>query len=438
MSQLCSVPICKSKSTILCYCCNKNVCIDHLKEHNDLIKCELKYFNDEIFNLNDQLKIFDTNQLIEDGREKLHLWKDNCYKIIDCYYEQKCEELKQFCTQKFHRNQKEIDQIQITIKDLIHSEKATRKTIESLKLSIHNIQREIKKFKEKGIQMDIRPFILDNHSISIKDSKPNAFKMNSSNLLSAYHTINCINGTQSELISNDRFILISLGENLSLFDRDLTLIKQSSGLSECIYDMCWSSTLSNFILITNKRKVYRINETTLVIDRVCGIEEKDWLSCTCSDTHLYLTTREMGTNIYQFKLLPLIRPVKQWIPPYSCKPYESIHDIQYNNGTIALIIRKSSGGVVDIELRSSATLSRIWSLPLDIRSSGIWSKIICRSLPYDEWLVVHTANSRLFHISKDGILQATHEYQFKLNNAILFGTNTLVMHLGSKVNFHNL
>ena len=146
----------------------------------------------------------------------------------------------------------------------------------------------------------------------------------------------------------------------------------------------------------------------------------------------------MGTNIYQFKLLPLIRPVKQWIPPYSCKPHESIHNIQYNNGTIALIIRKSPGGVVDIELRSSATLSRIWSLPLDIQSLGIWSRISCRSLPYDEWLIVHTATSRLFHISKDGILQITYEYQSKLNNATLFGSNTLVMHLGSKVNFHNL
>ena len=280
MSQLCSVPICKSKSTILCYCCNKNVCLDHLREHDDLIKFDLKYLNDEIFNLNDQLKIFDTEKLIENGREKLYQWKENCHRIIDCYYQLKYEELKQFLTKKFEHNQKEIDQIQITIKDFIRNDKSTRKSLESLKLSIHNIQREMKKFKDKGIQMDIRPFILDNHSISIKDSKPNAFKMTSSCLSSPDHTIETINGTQSELVSNDRFILISLGENLSLFDRDLTLTRQCSWLGECIYDMCWSSTLSNFILITNKRKVYRINETTLVIERVCGIEEKDWLSCT--------------------------------------------------------------------------------------------------------------------------------------------------------------
>jgi hypothetical protein len=93
--------------------------------------------------------------------------------------------------------------------------------------------------------------------------------------------------------------------------------------------------------------------------QIYGIEEKDCLSCTCSDTCSYLTTRALGTNIYQFKLLPLIRLVKQWIPLYSCKLNESIHHIQYNDGTIAPIIRQSFGGAVDIELRSSTTHNKL-------------------------------------------------------------------------------
>jgi hypothetical protein len=202
--------------------------------------------------------------------------------------------------------------------------------------------------------------------------------------------------------------------------------------------MCWSSTLSNFILITEKKKIYRVKETTLSIERVYGIEEKDWLSCTCSDKYLYLTTRETGTHIFQFKLLPLIRLVTQWQPPYSCKQHQSIHSMKYNDRTLALIIRDSFTGVIDIELRSSVTLSRLWSIPLDIRTDGLWSRISCCSLQHNEWLVVHAATSRLFHISKDGRLKITHEYQPKLNNALMFASNTLVIHLGSKVNFHKL
>ncbi|CAF0791360.1 unnamed protein product [Rotaria sordida] len=438
MSQLCAIPTCKYKSSTLCSCCNKNICIEHVKEHNDLRKSELKSLNDETITLNDQFKTFDIDKLIKDSCEILDKWKDDCHKIINCYYEQKFQELERFLTQKIDQYRKEIDQIQSTIIDSIDNEKFTEKNLQSLKLTIYDIKQEINKMKEKGIQINIRPFILDNHTISIKDSKPNAFNINTSILSSPYHTIECIDGWQSELASNDQSILISLSNNLCLFDRDLNLIKKSLWTYECIYDMCWSSTLSNFIVITNKNKVYRIHETTLSIERIYGIEDKDWLSCTCSDTYLYLTTREIGSNIFQFKLLPLIRPVKQWQPPYSCKPHESIHAIQYNNRTLALIIRKSFGGVINIELRSSTTLNRIWTLPLDIRSSGVWSRINCSSLQYDEWLLAHTSTSRFFHISKDGTLNIIHEYHPKFNNALMFGSNILVIHLGKKVHFHKL
>ncbi|CAF2747907.1 unnamed protein product [Rotaria sp. Silwood2] len=423
MSQLCAIPTCKYKSSALCRCCNKNVCIDHMKEHNDLRKSELNSLNDETIILNDQFKTFDIDKLIKDSREILEKWKDDCHKIINCYYEQKCQELERFFNKKIDHYRKEINQTQTTIIDSIHKEKFTQKNLESLKSTIYDIKQEINKIKEKGLQIDIRPFTLDNHAISIKDSKPNAFNINSLILSSPYHTIECIDGWQSELASNDQSILISLSNSLCLFDRNLNLVKKSSWKFECIYDMCWSSTLSNFIVITDKKKIYRINETTLSIERIYGIEEKDWLSCTCSDTYLYLTTCDTGSNIFQFKLLPLIRPVKQWQPPYSCKLHESIHAIEYNNRTLALIIRESFGGMVNIELRSSSTLNRLWSLPLDIRSSGLWSRISCCSLQYDEWLVVHTTTSRLFHISKDGILKIILECHQKLNNAIMFGSN---------------
>ncbi|CAF4816071.1 unnamed protein product, partial [Rotaria sp. Silwood2] len=149
----------------------------------------------------------------------------------------------------------------------------------------------------------------------IKASKPNAFNINTSILSILYHTIECIDGWQSELTSNNQSILISVSNNLGLFDRDLNRIKKTPWKFECIYDMCWLSTLSNFIVITDKKKVYRIHETTLSIERIYGIEENDWLSCTYSDTDLYLTICETGSNIFQFKLLPLIRPVEQWQPP---------------------------------------------------------------------------------------------------------------------------
>ncbi|UJR34191.1 hypothetical protein I4U23_021597 [Adineta vaga] len=438
MSQLCVISMCKFKSSTICSCCNKNLCIDHLKEHDELIRIRLECLNNEMKNLIEEIQTINMEKLIEINREKLYQWKENCYEIIENYYEEKCNELQRFCYEKFEQQRKELDQLQIRIDNFNLNENISEKDLQSLKISLHDFQQDINQLKQKGIQITIQPFLLNNQSISILNSKPDAFNINQSILSSPYRTIECVNGWQSELASNDRLILFSLADNLCLFDRDLTLIKQSSWPFECIYDMCWSSTLSNFIILTEKKKIYRINELNLSIERIYGIEEKDWLSCTCSETYLYLTTRDIGTDIFQYKLLPLIRPVKQWQPPYSCKPHESIHTIQYNNQTLALIIREPLGGVIDIELRSAVTFNRLWSLPLDIRSSGLWSRINCCSLQYNEWLVVDTTTSRLFHINQDGKLKNIHEYHSKLNNAIMFRSNILVIHLGSKVNFHQL
>ncbi|CAF0842975.1 unnamed protein product [Adineta ricciae] len=438
MSQLCVVPTCKIKSSTLCLCCQKNFCHDHLTEHNELIRIGFECLKEEMINLNEEMKMIDLEKLIEVQREKLDQWKDNCHEMIECYYKQKCDELQQFSREKFEKQRKELSQIETSINNYHQNETILRKDLQSLKLSLYDLRQEIDQFKRKGIQITIQPFLLNNQSISIEDSKPNAFHINHAVLTSPDRTIECTNGWQSEFASNDRSILITLADNLCLFDRNLTLIKQSPWPFEGIYDMCWSSTLASFIVVTEKKKVYRINEVTLATERIYGIEEKDWLACTCSEAYLYLTTYEIGTDIFQYKLLPLIRPVKQWQPPFSCKPHESIHTIRSKDRTLALIIRESSGGAIDIELRSSTTLNRLWSLPLDIRSSGLWSRINCCSLQYNEWLVVHTATSRLFHIDKEGQLKFVHEYQPKLNNATMFGSNTLVIHLGSKVHFHQL
>jgi hypothetical protein len=72
MSQPCAIQTCKYKSSALCYCCNQNICTDHLNGHNELSKSGLNILNNEIINLNDQFKTFDVEKLIKDNRERLN------------------------------------------------------------------------------------------------------------------------------------------------------------------------------------------------------------------------------------------------------------------------------------------------------------------------------------------------------------------------------
>ena len=113
------------------------------------------------------------------------------------------------------------------------------------------------------------------------------------------------------------------------------------------------------------KHVFLVDENTMSIDNVQTIEERNWLSCTCSETFLFLSTNEYASSIMKFRLLPSIELVREWKSPHTCAHNEIIHDIVYNNGTLSVIIKNKSEKSLRIELRSAETLDCIWSLQFD-------------------------------------------------------------------------
>ena len=160
MSSPCAIETCKHKSRALCYCCNKSLCIDHLKEHQDSSNSQLNYFVDEINTLTDQILILNAD-ITDNCHQKLDKWRDDCYMMIDRYYEEKYQELQQRCIERADKYRKEIDQIKEKVNELMHEQKATHEDISSLKATINDIKRDIKQFEEKGIIVDVHPLIID-------------------------------------------------------------------------------------------------------------------------------------------------------------------------------------------------------------------------------------------------------------------------------------
>jgi len=157
--------------------------------------------------------------------------------------------------------------------------------------------------------------------------------------------------------------------------------------------MCCSSVLNSFIIITGKDGVFLVNENLTSIEPIQTIEKKNCLSCTCSDATLFLTTNTWSSSILQFDLLSSFQLIKQWNSPSSCEYDELIHNISYNNGTLALIIQSKSSNTVKMELRSSATLNKLWSLPLNITHTfGQRINRVCL-IKCDEWVVIDYRNS---------------------------------------------
>ncbi|UJR34202.1 hypothetical protein I4U23_021608 [Adineta vaga] len=436
MPQMCVTDGCKYTSRVLCHCCNKNLCLEHLQEHNELTNAQLNPLVDEINTLSAELIMLNCDDITRNYREKLDQWRDDCFTVINQFYDKKCEELNQFCYKRIDLLQTDLEQMRSKISKLITEQEMNTEDMEILQLNISDLRHKFNQLQEKSMEITLNPLIINENLISIKATK--VFELDLSKLSLPYRNISSTDQSWPAMATNDRYLLVDQYPNIMLFNHDLKVIKQIPWSYGFIRNICWSSTSNSFIIINNEKEVFFVDENCLSIERIQTIEEQYWWSCTCSDTSLFLTNTTMGTNIFQFNLLSSYQLSKRWKPPYSCKQHEYIDDISYQNGTLALVIKVSSSNTVHLELRSSKTLDRLWSIQLDIKKSWFQQTIRCCSLKYDEWLVVEGNTSHLFHILKNGKMKVMGEYKPSPVNAVLFASNIFVVRTANNMIFHRL
>ncbi|CAF4297490.1 unnamed protein product [Rotaria magnacalcarata] len=404
---------CKCKSRALCHCCNTNLCAGHLKVHVDLINSRMNPHADEINILDNQLSLLNVDDVIGKCRQKLDKWHHECHATVDRFYEGKCQELQERSVEKVGEKRKKIQQLKLKTNELMREQEATHDDI-----------------------FDADPLIINQNLVYIEQWASNELDL--STLSSPYRTIACSQDSWTATISNNHFLLIDQCPNLCLYDKQSTLLKEYPWEYDSIPDMCWSSTLNSFIIITSKNGVFLMNENLTSLECIQTIEKKRWLSCTCSDSTLFLTTNESGSNIFQFNLLLSFHFMKQWKSPQSCNSDEVINNIACNNETFALIIENETNNKKRIELQSLSIFDPLWSNIFNAAYNfAPWNYRVC-VLKYNEWLVIDYGNSRLFHVSKDGQVKSKCSHKPRVNNAVLFGTNILVIKTVDNVTFYRI
>jgi hypothetical protein len=434
MSQPCAIATCKRVSRTLCYGCNQNFCREHMVEHDLSLNSQLNPLSDEINALGERLKSINLENAIGDSHQKLEQWRIDCHKTIDSFFEEKCRELDRCIAKRMEKQREEVSRMRTKMSELIREQEATHKDIDSLTVTVRDLEREINKIEQISFQVEIKSLVLDDSLIHIENSDINRFDLTS--LSSVYKTINYPRENWAPLTCNNRYLLIHQEPNLCLVDQDLNIVKQNSWIYGTIYDMCWSSTLNRFIII-NGSDVFLVDETNMSIENVQTLQKRKWLSCTTSETSLFLSTKVWGSSIMEFSLLPTIELVKQWQSPDTCTRDEVINGIVYNNGTIVMMIKNPSEKTIHIEMRSSATLDRLWSVRLNIAySQNIRTR--CCLLFNDQWLVVDRNTSRIIHISKDGKVKSSSAYNPPPFCAVLFDQDMLAISTARGVNLHKL
>jgi predicted nuclease with TOPRIM domain len=347
MSQPCPIPKCIRTSRGLCDCCKQHLCLQHLNEHNAALISQLNPLTDEINALGDRLKTLNIQKTAGHCRQKLEQWRLDCHQKIDSFFEQKCQEVDRLIDKKVGKKREEIIQIQSKMAELVRAQETTREEINSLTTSIHYLEENMNNIEQTCLQIHTRSVMIDDSLIDIEEM--NVQEIHISTLPSLYKTIKCLDISVRSLASNDRFLLIYDESNLCLFDREINKVKQVTWPYGKIYDMCWSSILNQFIVI-GELDVLLVDENTMSIDSIQTTKQLKYVSCTCSDAFLFLSTRTYGLSIIALTLMSSIKLVKQWKHPDTCAIDECINGIAHNKETLGLMVMNKSNKSIRIEL----------------------------------------------------------------------------------------
>jgi hypothetical protein len=434
MSHPCAAPKCERLSRAPCNCCEQNLCLQHLNEHNALLISQLNLLTNEINTLDDRLKTLNTESIINNCRQELKKWRLDCYQKIDHFVEEKSQELDRLAARKLDKQRKEVVRIKSQVAKLVLANEAARQDIDGLTSTVRQLEIEMDKIEQTCFRVSTCPLLIDDNIVQFKETY--SYDLNPSILSSVHESIEYSPNSFRSLASNDRVLLIHQAPNLCFLNVELKVVKQVLWPYDGITDICWSSTLDRFIVI-RKNGMFLVDENTMSIENVETVEKQNWLSCTCYNTQLFLSTNGWGSSIVEMRLSPSIAIIKEWKSPRTCAEYQLILDIAYNNRTLVVLIKNKIEKPMRIELRSEKTLDRIWSLSLDIVCNEN-KAFRCCSLTCDEWLVADCSAGRLLHITSDGEIKITIPYTAIPYRVSLFGTKMLAVASEKYINFHEI
>jgi hypothetical protein len=429
----CAIDQCKRTSRALCHCCNQNICLLHLKEHYDKFVSELNPLTDEINLLDNRLITIDIKILTEKSRQQLEQWRNECYQTIDRFFEEKYQELEELIIGKISKQKNELSLIRTILTKLIEEQEASQQEIDLLKTKISQLNENLKNIEHLSIHTTIHPLSIDNNTIEIIENLHFL-----PTLSSPCKTIDCSQIKSPIIASNEQFLLFHEHSYLCLIDQNFKIIKKLPWNSGQIQDICWSSTINRFILTIDNDNcgICFVHDNTISSENTKSLKNEKFHSCTCSNTSLFLSTDHYGSAIMEYRLLPSIELIKQWKSPDICAKDEYIDTIRYNNDQLGLLIQRYPEKILNLELRSAKTFDRIWSIQIDIGLKP-YQYGYCL-LNNNNCLLINKSSSCILHITNDGKIKETCDYNPRPVNATLFGQDTLAILTENNIQFHKI
>lgn len=367
-----------------------------------------------------QLKEIDLDGKIQQSREQLDQWLEQSRQLLDEYYKQKLDQFNTYVEQIRSQYAEKSAMIERNISELNEKNKD---------VGIRCIEQDLKVLQGITLPIHFQPLIIDENSVQIEKDF-NFQTIQPTNSIFQYS-----NESSSAIASNERYLLMHQHPYLSLIDHDCKITRQTLWNNDWIRDMCWSTKLRFFILIT-ANNIFFVNEKLESCLPLQDHLKQKWFSCTCSEEFLYISTCQWGSSIFQLSLSTPVDLIKEWTSPTTCENNQGIHDIKYCNQTIAISIKDPKEHHRGLVLKSAETFNTIWSYSL-IASPSI-RLFTCCPINAHEWLIIDGASQKIFQITQDGKLKNDGNYPHVPYRANLFHSTVLAISAEVDLRFYRI
>lgn len=410
-SRPCTIDGCRSPTRTVCICCDRCYCFEHLNQHFHRINSKVPALSDKINALSNRLNQFSNFEpayLVA-----LERWRDEAHRVVEDYYETK---RRTFVDDRRDKLKKEVERVRRVMDKLKKQTNATRNDVDLLTQDIKLIEQ---KFTElQSLRFSIQPLVIDENLI-IREVLP---------LTSVCRTMKIPFDDFPAIATNEKHLLVHQPPNISLLDRHFSVVKELPWTHDEIWDMCWSSTLSKFFVLSSKQ-LFTIEPNAMTLAKCPISSDAEWSRVTCSESSLFLLTQGTGPAIFEYKLPPTNKGVKEKRAPETCNENEYIYDIRSNQKCLAMIIYNTENEKTRLDLRVASSLETLWTI-------DVGQGFRCCLLHGEQWLVADPLTRRLFHVSNTGKLIKTDKYSVQPWNIIQWGKFLIGIRTNEGINLH--
>ncbi|CAF4276982.1 unnamed protein product [Adineta steineri] len=168
-ARFCFINECKRSWRSLCFCCQHNLCLDHLVEHENLIHAQIPLITDQINSLS---HLLDDDIVIQPSCFiDLNQWRENALRTIEQLYEGKRQQLEDLIQRRRNKQQQEFDEMKMKFEELIKNQEGTKEEIDFMRKSVEFIKKDIEDLHH--IHFNINQLVIDDNLISIQNETTN-------------------------------------------------------------------------------------------------------------------------------------------------------------------------------------------------------------------------------------------------------------------------